>query len=96
MAKEEFIEANVHIEKERKIVLPRVVYYFAKDMSLSTEEVLEVIVESLSESEVEKRDIITRCITKGRSHKCIHWLPHSSTFRLFIHPDLAAFLSSLP
>ncbi|GMN34630.1 hypothetical protein TIFTF001_004786 [Ficus carica] len=86
MAKEEFIEANVHIEKERKIVLPRVVYYFAKDMSLSTEEVLEVIVESLSESEVEKRDIIT----KGRSHKCIHWLPHSSTFRFFIHPDLAA------
>ncbi|KAK4767769.1 hypothetical protein SAY87_002910 [Trapa incisa] len=33
-AKEDFIKANVYINKEMKIILPRILYYFAKDMAL--------------------------------------------------------------
>lgn len=103
-AKEEFIQASVRIEKETKILLPRVLYYFVKDVSLTIEELLDVIVASFSESEdIEKREIIRKCVfAKGRppNKKCIHWLPHISTFRYFIHPHLAPthfpFPSSFP
>lgn len=86
VAKEEFIEASVYIHKETKVLVPRVLELFAKDMSLSMQELLEVILLSLSD--VEKRGLIRRCI-KGKPDKCVHWLPHSSTFRYVIHSDLA-------
>ncbi|PON35911.1 Ternary complex factor MIP1, leucine-zipper [Parasponia andersonii] len=87
VAKEEFIEASVYIHKETKVLVPRLMELFSKDMSLSMQELLDVILESLS-SDVERRDLMRRCI-KSRSDKCLHWLPHTSTFRYVIHADLA-------
>lgn len=85
LAKEEFIQTNVHIHKESKVFLPKILYYFAKDMSLSTHGLLEVIKENLSEVQ---QKAIRKCM-KVRVDKCIHWSPQSSTFRYVIHGELA-------
>lgn len=85
LAKEEFIQTNVHIHKESKVFLPKILYHFAKDMSLSTHGLLEVIKENLSEVQ---QKAIRKCM-KVRVDKCIHWSPQSSTFRYVIHGELA-------
>ncbi|XP_041022050.1 uncharacterized protein LOC121263302 [Juglans microcarpa x Juglans regia] len=85
LAKEEFIQTRVRIHKEMKIFLPKVLYYFAKDMSLSMHELLEVVYENLPEV---RQKAIKKCM-KGKVDKYIHWLPHSSTFRYVIHGELA-------
>ncbi|OMO69862.1 hypothetical protein CCACVL1_19222 [Corchorus capsularis] len=80
LAKEEFIITSVYIHnhhKEMKIFLPKLVHYFAKDMSLDMKNVLETVSEFVSE---EQRKCIEQCM-KGRPEKYIHWLPQSSTFR---------------
>ncbi|OMP00923.1 hypothetical protein COLO4_12266 [Corchorus olitorius] len=88
LAKEEFMSSSVYIHnhhKEMKIFLPKLVHYFAKDMSLDMKNVLETVSEFVSE---EQRKCIEQCM-KGRLEKYIHWLPQSSTFRYVIHGQLA-------
>ncbi|KAG6704429.1 hypothetical protein I3842_07G133400 [Carya illinoinensis] len=85
LAKENFIQASVRIHKEKKIFLPKILHYFAKDMSLSIQVLLETVSENLSEVQ---HKAIKKCM-KGRLDKCIHWLPQSSTFRYVIHGELA-------
>ncbi|XP_059635344.1 uncharacterized protein LOC132277508 [Cornus florida] len=81
LAKEEFIQASVYIHKEMKIFLPKIIYYFAKDMSLSVPALLEVVNGCLSEVQ----QAAVKRFVKGRPNKYIHWLPQSSTFRYVIH-----------
>ncbi|KAF5747270.1 putative electron transporter [Tripterygium wilfordii] len=85
LAKEEYIETNLYIHKEKKILLPRILYYFAKDMSLDMPRLLEIITGCLSNIQ---REAITKRI-KGRLEKHANWLPHDSSFRYIIHGDLA-------
>uniref|UniRef100_A0A5B6ZJR4 DUF547 domain-containing protein n=1 Tax=Davidia involucrata TaxID=16924 RepID=A0A5B6ZJR4_DAVIN len=85
LAKQEFIQASVYISKETKIFLPKILGYFAKDMSLSVPELLEVVNGCLSDVQ---QKAIRRCV-KGRPDKYIHWMPQSSTFRYVIHRELA-------
>uniref|UniRef100_A0A2N9F3F2 DUF547 domain-containing protein n=1 Tax=Fagus sylvatica TaxID=28930 RepID=A0A2N9F3F2_FAGSY len=85
LAKEEFIQTSVHIQKETKVFLPKILDYYAKDISLSMHGLLEVIHENLSELQ---QKAIKKCM-KGRVDKCIHWLPQSLTFRYVIHSELA-------
>ncbi|WZZ58300.1 hypothetical protein YC2023_058407 [Brassica napus] len=49
-AKEEFIRSNVRIQNETKIVLPKIVHYYAKDMSLDASALMETTVRCLPES----------------------------------------------
>ncbi|GFZ10585.1 tetratricopeptide repeat (TPR)-like superfamily protein [Actinidia rufa] len=42
LAKEEFVQASVYVHKETKIFLPKILDYFAKDMSLDVAGLLEV------------------------------------------------------
>ncbi|XP_031270184.1 uncharacterized protein LOC116128586 isoform X2 [Pistacia vera] len=85
LAFEDFIQSSLCIHKESKIYLPKIVYYFAKDMSLDVSGVLELITDCVSEVQ---QNAIRKCI-KGRYEKCINWLPQSSTFRYLIHRELA-------
>ncbi|EOY15853.1 Electron transporter, putative isoform 1 [Theobroma cacao] len=85
LAMEEFIHSRVYIHKEMKIFLPKVLYHFAKDMSLDMKNVLEIVSGCVSE---EQREFIQKCI-KGRPDKYIHWLSQSSSFRYLIHGELA-------
>lgn len=86
LAKEDFIRANVYIHKETKIFLPRILYYFAKDMSLPMPGLLETVNECLSEAQ---RKALKSGMKRGRFEKYINWLPENSTFRYVFHGELA-------
>ncbi|CAK9183435.1 unnamed protein product [Ilex paraguariensis] len=85
LAKEELIRASVYIQKETKICLPKILCYYAKDMSLSMPELLEIVDGCLSEVQ---QKAIRRCM-KGRPEKYIYWLPQSSGFRYVIQSEVA-------
>ncbi|XP_059291928.1 uncharacterized protein LOC132045360 isoform X3 [Lycium ferocissimum] len=83
-AKEEFIRATVCINKDKKIYLPKIICYFAKDMSLSTDGLLETVMESLPETQMK----LVRSCMKDRADKLIYWLPQSWTFRYLIQKQV--------
>lgn len=85
-AKEDFIEANVYIHKETKILLPRILYHFAKDMALPMPRLVEAVNMCLSEV---KQKAIKSLMKGGRLDKHIDWLPENSVFRYVFHGDLA-------
>uniref|UniRef100_A0A6N2K3A7 DUF547 domain-containing protein n=1 Tax=Salix viminalis TaxID=40686 RepID=A0A6N2K3A7_SALVM len=85
VAKEEFIQSKVYVHKESKIFLPKILWYFGKDMSVDTEGVMEVISECLTQGQVKA---MRKCM-RGKANKCIHWLSQSSSFRYVIHGELA-------
>lgn len=85
IAKEEFIQATVYVHKETKIYLPKILCYYAKDMSLAMAALLEVVSGSLSG--IQQKSM--RACIKGRPEKYVYWLEQSSSFRYFIHKEIA-------
>ncbi|KAL3621571.1 hypothetical protein CASFOL_036483 [Castilleja foliolosa] len=86
VAKEEFVGAMVHVHhKQRKVNLPKMLKYYAKDMSLGMGALLEVVSECLTRTQ---RDAIGK-IVKGRPEKCVFWLEKSLSFRFLIHKEVA-------
>ncbi|KAI3764887.1 hypothetical protein L2E82_14904 [Cichorium intybus] len=84
VAKQEFIRSNVHIHKEySKVSVPKILYYFAKDMALTVPGLLETVNACLPESQ---RRVIERNI-KGKADKYVCWLSQSSIFGYVIHRD---------
>ncbi|KAF5794423.1 putative ternary complex factor MIP1, leucine-zipper [Helianthus annuus] len=83
LAKQEFIQSTVYVNKETRIYLPKILYYFAKDMALSMSSLLEIVNSCLSESQpkVKKPSI------KGKPEKCVYWLSQSCIFRYVILRD---------
>ncbi|ESQ34689.1 hypothetical protein EUTSA_v10007437mg [Eutrema salsugineum] len=78
-AKEEFIRDNVRIQNETKILLPKIVHYYAKDMSLDASTLMETTVKCLPDST--KR--IAQKLLKKKSKK-IEFSPENSSFRYVI------------
>nr|XP_028960154.1 uncharacterized protein LOC103442099 isoform X3 [Malus domestica] len=83
LAQTDFIQAGVSC-KETKVFLPKILDYYAKDMSLGTVGLLEEINDCLSD--IQKKAI--RSCMQGKLDNYIHWLPQSSTFRYVIHEDV--------
>ncbi|KAI3792488.1 hypothetical protein L2E82_06368 [Cichorium intybus] len=84
VAKQEFIRSNVHIHKEySKVYVPKILYYFAKDMALTVPGLLEPVNACLPESQ---RRVIERNV-KGKADKYVCWLSQSSIFGYVIHRD---------
>lgn len=88
-AKEEFIRATIGIQKEQKILLPKMIDYFAKETSLNLQGVLNMIQRYLPES---LRVVIQRC-QQGKSHKIVEWVPYNFTFRYLLSRELAVHLT---
>ncbi|CAH8389970.1 unnamed protein product [Eruca vesicaria subsp. sativa] len=78
-AKEEFIRDNARIQNETKIVLPKLVHYYAKDMSLDASALMETTVRCLPESL--KR--VAQKLLKKKS-KNIEFSPENLSFRYVI------------
>ncbi|TMX04121.1 hypothetical protein EJD97_011419 [Solanum chilense] len=85
IAKEEFIRATICINKDKRIYLPKIICYFAKDMSLSTDEVVETIMGSLPETQMK---LVRSCMKEYRADKLLYWLPQSWTFRYLIQKQV--------
>ncbi|XP_073003990.1 uncharacterized protein [Typha latifolia] len=84
-AKTEFVQANVVVGKQIKILLPKILHYYAKDASFELFDVIEMVCKCLPESQ---RKSIQRCLRR-RVDKCVEWLPYKSCFRYIVHRDLA-------
>ncbi|XP_042057198.1 uncharacterized protein LOC121801833 isoform X1 [Salvia splendens] len=84
VAKEEFIQANVYVHKETKVYLPKILCYYAKDMSMTTAALVEVVSECLPG--IQQKSV--RACVKGRPEKYMNWLEQSSSFRFLIHKEL--------
>ncbi|XP_042009749.1 uncharacterized protein LOC121758408 isoform X1 [Salvia splendens] len=85
VAKEEFIQATAYVHKQKRLYLPKIVQYYAKDMSLSTAALLKVVGDCLPEYQQKSIDRFL----KGRPEKCLCWLEESSSFRYLIHKEIA-------
>ncbi|KAJ0257506.1 DUF547 domain-containing protein [Hirschfeldia incana] len=79
-AKEEFIRSNVRIHNETKIVLPKIVHYYAKDMSLDASALMETTVRCLPDSM--KR--VAQKLLKKKNSKNIEFSPENLSFRYVI------------
>ncbi|KAK6128797.1 hypothetical protein DH2020_037433 [Rehmannia glutinosa] len=76
-AKNDYIRATFGIQKDHKILLPKIVEYFLKDSGLCAAEIIEMIQQPLPDS-------LRKSFKKlqlGTSHKNIEWAPHNFTFR---------------
>ncbi|KAL5210790.1 hypothetical protein ABZP36_006413 [Zizania latifolia] len=84
-AKEEFIRATVGIWKEQKILLPKLVEVYAKDVKLSSQGLVDMVQRYLPET---LRMAMQKC-QQSRSSKVIEWVPHNLNFRYLLSRDLA-------
>ncbi|CAE5959446.1 unnamed protein product [Arabidopsis arenosa] len=83
-ARDRFIQTSVRFEKETKILLPKIIYNYAKDTSLNMVELFNTISECLTETQ---RTTLTR-VVKKKQDRYIRWINHDSNFRYIIHPEL--------
>ncbi|XP_058214045.1 uncharacterized protein LOC131325673 isoform X2 [Rhododendron vialii] len=81
-AKEDYIQTTFKVNKEQKILLPKIVDCFAKDSSLSPAGFIEMIEHFMPSS-------FTKSILQGKFLKRIEWIPHDFTFRYLISKELA-------
>ncbi|RYQ80436.1 hypothetical protein Ahy_Scaffold1g106851 isoform A [Arachis hypogaea] len=83
-AKDEYIRATFGVRKDKKLLLPKLVESFTKDLELCPSQVMEMIQDSLPESlrkSVKKWQVV-------KSRKCIEWIPHNFNFRYLISKDM--------
>ncbi|CAH9102194.1 unnamed protein product [Cuscuta epithymum] len=80
-AKEEYIRATFGMRGDHKILLPKIVESFAKNSGLCSAGIMQVLQQSLPESQ-------KKCII-GKSRKNIEWVPHKSAFRYLIPKELS-------
>ncbi|XP_074590425.1 uncharacterized protein LOC141846307 [Curcuma longa] len=83
-AKMEYIHATVTIGKGRRILVPKILDYFARDSNLSSQKLVEMIKCHLPES---LRLMVDAC-QGSSSAKLIEWVPHNVSFRYLLPRDL--------
>ncbi|KAJ4712733.1 Protein of unknown function, DUF547 [Melia azedarach] len=88
VAKREFLQENVVVKKSRKVFLPKLLERFAKEASISSDDLLKWV-----SANVDKKlqDSIQKCIDRKSNRKAsqiINWLPYSSRFRYVFSKDL--------
>ncbi|XP_042374365.1 uncharacterized protein LOC121967910 isoform X1 [Zingiber officinale] len=85
IAKAEFIQANVCVVKETKIMLPKILQYYAKDSCMELLDLLEMICDHFSSPEGKA----IRACCKRKPEKFVEWSPFKSSFGYIVHKDLA-------
>ncbi|XP_008643860.1 ternary complex factor MIP1 isoform X3 [Zea mays] len=88
-AKEEFIRATAGVWKEQKLLLPKLVEAYAKDVRLSPQGLVDMVQRHLPET---MRVAVQRCQQGGRASSgkvVVDWVPHNPAFRYLLARDLA-------
>ena len=76
------------MKKSKKVLLPRVLERFAKEASISSDDLLNWVIENVDNK---LHNSIQKCIdgkSKKKSSQVIDWLPYSSRFRYIFSKDL--------
>ncbi|KAG6492461.1 hypothetical protein ZIOFF_047424 [Zingiber officinale] len=78
-AKEEYIQATARICKEEKIIVPKIVDLYAKEMALSTQALVDMVHHHLSGNFPKSRS----------SSKVFEWQPYNFNFRYLLSREVA-------
>ncbi|XP_065855592.1 uncharacterized protein [Euphorbia lathyris] len=84
-AKEEYIQSNIIVHKEKKLHLPKLVESFAKELDLCPAGLMDMIEDLLPSS---MRNSILQ-FKQRKLSKSIEWIPHNFTFRYLLSKELA-------
>ncbi|XP_042375396.1 uncharacterized protein LOC121969382 isoform X1 [Zingiber officinale] len=87
IARAEFIQANVSVMKETKIMLPKILHYYAKDACIELLDLLKMICRHVSDP---NRKAIQACCRR-KPDKFVEWSSFKSSFRYIVHTDLAKY-----
>lgn len=77
IAKEEYIQMNVKIHKEQRLVMPKNVECFTKEMGLSPSGIAEMLDHAMPQAS-----------PKFRKLKKVEYLPHNFSFRFLLANEL--------
>ncbi|KAL2477198.1 hypothetical protein Fot_46212 [Forsythia ovata] len=84
IAKEEYIQSNVRLHKEQRLLVPKNVEYYVKEMGLYPAGIAEVIEHSMLDS-LRKN---FQQPQQGKLWKKIEWIPHNFTFCFLLSNEL--------
>ncbi|KAK6136834.1 hypothetical protein DH2020_029429 [Rehmannia glutinosa] len=84
MAKEDYIQMNIKLHKEQRLLVPKNVEYFIKEMGLSTSGIAEMFDHSMPHSLANN----FQQPQQGKLWKKIDWIPHNFTFRFLLSNEL--------
>ncbi|KAL6522631.1 hypothetical protein OROMI_031589 [Orobanche minor] len=84
MAKEEYIRTNIRLNKEQRLMVPKIVEYYIKEMGgLSRSGVPEIIEHSMPDS-----------LRNLKLWKKVDWIPHNFAFRFLLCNELGQVISN--
>ena len=93
MAKKEFLIASIGIQNSKKVLLPKLLEWYAKETTISSGSLLGWVCQNMDEIQRE-------AINKGveiKPHKmpthCIEWLQYNRNFRYICSRDISVGLS---
>ncbi|KAK4401582.1 hypothetical protein Sango_0898900 [Sesamum angolense] len=86
MAKEEYIQMNIKLHKEQRLLVPKNVEYFIKETGLSPSGVAEMLEHSMPDSM--KKNFHQP--QQGKFWKKFEWIPHNFTFRFLLSNELVS------
>ncbi|KAL2254710.1 UNVERIFIED_CONTAM: hypothetical protein Sindi_0265700 [Sesamum indicum] len=86
MAKEEYIQMNIKLHKEQRLLIPKNVEYFIKETGLSPSGVAEMLEQSMPDSM--KNNFHQP--QQGKFWKKLEWIPHNFTFRFLLSNELVS------
>ncbi|KAL8060490.1 hypothetical protein ABFX02_02G027600 [Erythranthe guttata] len=81
MAKEEYIQMNIKIYKEQRLLVPKNVECYVKEMGLSQSGLAEMLEHSMPHSSVKSSH-------RGKFSKKVDWIPHNFAFRFLLSNEL--------
>lgn len=88
VAKKDFLQANIVVKKSKKVFLPKVLERFAREASISSDELPKWISENV---DGKLHESIQKCMdhrTGKKASQIIEWLPYSSRFRYVFSTNL--------
>ncbi|XP_050945779.1 uncharacterized protein LOC103482606 isoform X2 [Cucumis melo] len=87
-AKRDFLQANIVVKKSKKVFLPKVLERFAREASISSDELPKWVSDNV---DGKLQESIQKCMehrTGKKTSQIIEWLPYSSRFRYVFSTNL--------
>ncbi|CAA7408037.1 unnamed protein product [Spirodela intermedia] len=86
-ARADFLQSTVSVQRETKLVLPKILLRYAADAAVDPPAVLEMVQAAVA-AESRQGAAIRRCCSKESPESCAEYAPYRSKFRYIIHGDL--------
>lgn len=93
MAKSEFLAASIGVQNNRKVLMPKLLECYAKEVAISSGNLLDWVCKNVDEMQREAiKTLIGKNTHKTPTHR-IEWLSYNGSFRYIFARDLAVSLA---